>query len=526
MTTVLERLAKNDPTLTKLKLVQVPEHYYDDPDDENAETCWGRLLETIRHNTTVTYVLLERHFVRSLSLDQWVAVLKAIGQMQALEEIEIWSVRVPLKELCEALQSSPKLARLGLGFVTLLGDLNAEALRGHPTLKNVYLSDFRLSEVGASLNSLFEALSECPQMEYIELFQYQQEETPFTGVGLAKLLQSESLQHLTLRRMGLTALVVSELAQNLVDGNRHSNHHRLRRHKSHLRVLNLNENLLGDTGCAALGEALEHNHELLELNLRKNQITPTGCLQLAHSLTQNIRLEKLNLACNPMEDVGARALAVVLQLHPTLKTLELHRTHLTDLGCRYLAEALKHNTALVNLDVSFNDITEAAYVDVAEALKVNHTLKNINIQVNKKMKLQACEALLSMVKENYALESVSTLMRVRFEPSKYHQFEDLLHQMNTYLRLNHAGRERLLRGDATPQEWASSLLAMHDDLNGLYYLMQANPALCCHMMTRVGVLDRKNVATPVVVDSLATPQVSSIDTSTMAIIPNCLPIVR
>jgi Ran GTPase-activating protein (RanGAP) involved in mRNA processing and transport len=468
----LERLRSNDPTLTKLKLVQPPEVY--------APTL-EVLLEALEQNTAVTYVLFERNFVRGLSLEEWSSVLQAVGRMTNLEEIEIWSVRVPLEELCVALQRASKLRRLGFGFVTLLGSLNCDALRYHPSLRNFYLSDFRLSQESytndaedgnnhkTSLNSLFEALSTCPKLDYVELFQYQQEEPPFTPRGLRQLLHSSSMQHLTMRRMGMTAELCSELALELANNQQ-------------LKILNLNENDIGDTGCIALGRALlVGNHsDLHEMNLRKNKITALGCLELAQLLTQNDGLEKLNLACNNLDDIGAQGLAVLLGVHPTLKTLELHRTNLTDVGCRTLAEVLRHNACLTTLDMSFNDITEDAYIHVADALKFNHTLKSINIQVNKKMKIQACEALLAMVKENFVLESISTLMRVRFEPKEYHQFEDLLHQINTYLRLNHVGRNRLLHGDATLQEWGSSLVALRDDLNGLFYLMKANPAMICH----------------------------------------------
>ncbi|CAB9496962.1 NLR family, CARD domain containing 3 [Seminavis robusta] len=455
---LLERLRQNDPTLTKLKLVQ---NYNDVASD------FDEFLECLRNNTIVSYVLLERHFVRSLKKPQWIALIQAVGQMTNLDELEIWSVRVPLKELCEAFKDSTKLTRLGFGFVTLEGSLDASALCGHASLKTFYLSDFRfVEEEEASLDSLCQALSTCPNLRFLEVFQYQQEHPPVSAEGLAALMESPCLQHLTLRRMGLTAALTSGLANKLVDN-------------LQLRVLNLNENKLGNEGSHALGHALTVNHSLQELDLRKNQLSANGCFVLAQQLSNNEGLERLNLACNPLEDHGAEGLASLLQVHPSLKTLELHRTLLTDMGTGKLVDALRDNESLVNLDLSFNSITEITYVAAAEALKVNHSLKSINLQVNKKMRVSACEALLAMVKENTVLERVSTLMRVRFEPQDYHELEDVLHQMNLYLRLNHAGRNHLLQGNATVKEWGTSLLAVQDDLNGLYYLTHANPAMIC-----------------------------------------------
>lgn len=459
--TSLERLRKNDPTLTKLKLVQPHQDAYFS-DNESFET----FLQCLRDSTTVRYVLLERHFVRGLDVDQWIGVLRAIGQMTMVEEVEIWSVRVPLQELCEAFQHSTRLKRLGFGFVTLAGTLDASALAGHASLKNFYLSDFRLSEESGSLDSLCVALSRCPRLEHVEFFHYQQEASPFTPAGLAALMDSPSLDHLTLRRMGLTADSTSLLAHKLSTNPR-------------LRVLNLNENQLENQGCGALSEALEANSTLQELDLRKNQLSAEGCFRLTQRLMTNTGLEKLNLASNPLEDLGAQGLALLLRVHPGLKTLELHRTQLTDESCACLVDMLRQNTGLLHLDLSFNEITEKTYLGLAEALKSNNTLKTINLQVNKKMKVEACEALLAMLKENTILEQINTLLRVRFEPQEYHRVEEVLHEMNLYLRLNHCGRHSLLQGTASLKDWGKSLLAVQDDLNGLYYLTQANPSAIC-----------------------------------------------
>lgn len=446
--------------MTKVKLVQHHSTYTSD---------WNDLLQCLRNNTTVQYVLLERHFVRTLLKSQWIAVLQAVGQMTALEQVELWSVRVPL----QALQLPKNLTRLGFGFVTLEGSLDASALRFHPSLKSIYLSDFRFAEEAASLDSLCCALSTCPKLELIEVFQYQQERPPFSAKGLATLMESPSLRHLTLRRTGLTAELTQDLAQKLSTNET-------------LRVLNLNENNLGNEGCVAVGDALRTNNTLQELDLRKNQLTSKGCFRLTQRLTHNTGLQRLNLACNPLEDLGAQGLARLLSVHPSLKTLELHRTQLTDVGCISLITTLRHNNnTLLHLDLSFNNaMTEVTYLQVADALKNdNTTLKSINRQVNRKMKLTACQALLTLVQENTSIESISTLLRVRFEPHDKDHTESVLNQINLYLKLNQNGRrQRLLQRTASRDEWTSALLSMQDDLNGLYYLLQANPTVlqyCC-----------------------------------------------
>ena len=73
--------------------------------------------------------------------------------------------------------------------------------------------------------------------------------------------------------------------------------------------------------------------------------------------------------------------------------------------------------------------------------------------------------------QNYNLKSKPEVINVTSH--SFYNFTKLI----LYLKLNHAGRQRLLQGAATPAEWATSLLAVQDDVNGVYYLLQANPAL-------------------------------------------------
>lgn len=513
----LERLRMNE---TKLKLVHPPETYYAADDsarentsnsgsssDNNNNPGFDDLLGCLRQNTTVTYVLLERQFVRDLSRADFALVLQAIGRMARLLEVELWSVRVPLTELCQALAHATNLTRLGFGFVSFLATthdnnhqhnhntLDASALRCHPSLQNVYVSDFRLSpplETTSSedeihrpttattavtnLDSFVEALSTCPKLHFVEMFQYQQEDQPaMTSQGVARLIDSKSLTQLTLRRMKLTADLTNDLSKRLA----------MNKNKTKLKCLNLTENQLGDDGVTALTSALVGTHSLRDLDVRKNGLTALGCIAACQALQSNIGLEKLTLACNSIGDKGAsQGLAPLLRVHPTLQTLELHRTDLTDAGCGPLVETLRGSTSkmsrLLHLDVSFNDITEATYLHTAEVLRDNNTLQSINLQVNRKLKqsVVSCQALLGMLRVNTTLQQISTLLRVRYEPQDYHKVEELLHDIQLYLKLNQGGRRRrLLQGQATVQEWGSSLMSVQDDLNGVYYLLQTNPAL-------------------------------------------------
>jgi hypothetical protein len=437
-----DRLFSNDPTLFKLHLVHEPSEYFSRPEQQTPHgkvqtsdeiknfISFRAFLEALRRNTSVTYVFLERRFVRHLKRTEYAAVLHAIGAMQNVREVEIWSVHVPLSTLCNAFSQSRRLDRLGLGMVTLVETGHCQGLAHHATLQTFYLSDFRFpatdnhqqegQEEESNLDSLLEALGTCPRLCMVEIVNHQNTEANQSSPrALAALASSTSLFHLTLRRVGLQSVhaiaVASAISEPIRNQGGEGRRRRLRCHRP--RVLHVDENNLGNAGSIAIVQAIVnyrrqcrrqglHGGGVKDLSLRNNSIDATGCVAIADALLEALQeavvetadgeeeslLEKLNLAMNPIEDRGGAALARLLQHdsgrprhhqnqnhHLGLKQLELSRANMTDVGCCDLARALRDNTSLLVLGLSFNQMKDATYIAFAASLKVNHTLQSINL---------------------------------------------------------------------------------------------------------------------------------------------------
>jgi Leucine Rich repeat len=447
---VTDRLCSNDPTLLKLHLVQEPSKYFTRPeeeedeqksngnadddvnstsaaagaDDDNVKTKVGKkkmisfraFLEALQSNTSVTFVYMERRFVRHLSRAEYANVLYAIGRMPNVRQVEIWCATVPLSTLCTALGQSCRLDRLGLGMVTLVETDDCHGLAHRATLQTFYLSDFRFLEndqddasnnnnnnkSSNNLDSLLQALGTCPKLGMVEIVNHQNDSSENNHTdwssprALAALVTSStSLVHLTLRRVGLQAAHATALAGAIDSAT--AEQRPLRR----LRVLHLDENHLGNAGSIAIVQAVV-NGGVKDLSLRNNQIDATGCVAIADALMLALQaqqegvasssgaddeescwLEKLNLAMNPIEDRGGSALArLLLHQHNQqlgLKQLELSRANMTDVGCCALAHAVRENTTLLVLGLSFNRMKDATYLAFAASLKVNRTLQSINL---------------------------------------------------------------------------------------------------------------------------------------------------
>ena len=87
-----------------------------------------------------------------------------------------------------------------------------------------------------------------------------------------------------------------------------------------------------------------------------------------------------------------------------------------------------------------------------------------------------------MIAENYVLRDVSTMLAAGGVTNPHTSYAN---QIRLYLRLNHAGRKHLFEGrdddgldDASKAEWVRAIQSVNDDLNGILYLVQANPAIC------------------------------------------------
>lgn len=87
-----------------------------------------------------------------------------------------------------------------------------------------------------------------------------------------------------------------------------------------------------------------------------------------------------------------------------------------------------------------------------------------------------------MIAENYILRDVCTMLAAGGLTNPHAFYAN---QIRLYLRLNHAGRKHLFEGrgkegldEASKTDWVRAIQSVNDDVNGIFYLIKANPAIC------------------------------------------------
>ncbi|XP_076842293.1 uncharacterized protein LOC143486764 isoform X1 [Brachyhypopomus gauderio] len=272
--------------------------------------------------------------------------------------------------LCSALKknSSSHLRELNLGG-THLGDSGVKQLSSllkNPNCKieklnfsHCKLSEESCSHLASVLSSNFSSLAEL--------------DLSFSGLqdsGVKLLSAGLETPHCKLEGLSLSGCSIGEEGCAALCSALKKNP------SSHLRELNLGDNVLGDSGVKQLSDILEDPHFKLEkLHLSGCSITEEGCAALCSALKKNpSHLRELDLNDNKPGDSGVK------QLSPLLEDPQCRLENLASVPCGLFYPIPNH---IVSLSLGSCGLTERSCEILASALSsTSSSLRELALTVN------------------------------------------------------------------------------------------------------------------------------------------------
>jgi hypothetical protein len=167
-----------------------------------------------------------------------------------------------------------------------------------------------------------------------------------------------------------------------------------------------------------------------------------------------------------------------------------------------LAEMIRINQSIISLEVDFRGSGEKEVdsfcFSISKSLEVNKTIQTFVVYPINMAPTHIGEtgrgAILNMLEHNTSLIFLDLMFDERTHGDNENDDEDdmscdtddgMLHtddfklKKDNFLKMNELGREHLLtRENVHSSEWIRFMDAVRDDLDGLFYLVRANPIIC------------------------------------------------
>lgn len=260
--------------------------------------------------------------------------------------------------------------------------------------------------------------------------------------------------------------------------------------KALLKLPSLKVLLLGGNDPSSLQESVSksliiqlfQSKTIERLSLVNFSFSLDQVIEITQALEVNKSLRNLCLSCGNIKGFHQdqqQVNASTMNNAEVPKELEIKQSH--RLAVEAFATMLRVNQALQKLILYIPNLDQddELNLELFRAVGESKTLKGVYLGSLDNASPQGRSALIEMLESNYVLQEFGFVCANPGVAAGLRPYSvEVMQEMALLLRLNKAGRGRLLQDDnATLKDWVNALVNVKDDLNSLYYLLSRKPSL-------------------------------------------------
>ena len=215
-----------------------------------------------------------------------------------------------------------------------------------------------------------------------------------TGIGeedctsLTILISSTDLETLDVSNNHLSSNSITSIMNCILQNNA-------------IRTLRMSSSQFSVDNCTSLSSILQQPMcQLRKLHIANCNIDSGGALQLAAGLTHNQSLEVINISDNPIGDTGAAALCDAISNNTILQYLYMESCEITSKGFIEVSSSL---TSLPTLFMGGNSLGMDGAKAVSKMITDNNTLKLLDLSVDDSLE-EGVDIIISSLQSNNSLE--------------------------------------------------------------------------------------------------------------------------
>lgn len=457
-----QKLARNDPTLTKLSFghagaVAISEALAGNTRVKKVYLDWGGIrsvsaiavANALQHHSSVEVLILRNYetdmeaiaalcamlrvtTIKKLCLTSWhsvskatVAIAKALRHNSSVEVLTLHGVT-----------DVEAIAALCVTAIKITLDLSGRGIRSEDVIAiaNILPSNSNVEKLDLSHNRID-----------IEMAR-----------ALCAMIHSTAIKKLYLRNCQLVSEAIVAIANAL-------------QRNSSVDVLSLSQNRIDMDAAAALCAMIRVT--IKKISLCGCEMRSEDVVAIANILRNNSRVEKLNLGMNRIDTKATEALSMMLGVNQKLHSFNFYGAGLNDCQVMVLARGLQNNTSLTRLNLARNKIGDDGVRTIVSALHRKEHLQSLNLDYNP-FGTDGTGNLISHVASDMKIKSL--FMEKEFIPEPP--------SIPFYLALNKAGRRLLREENVHPCLWAHMLakVGVHNRFGPsmVHYFLRNKPDLC------------------------------------------------